>query len=616
MKKTSGSNNGNRPGVRSSGAPARNTSRTTTNRSSSPARKTTTTKTATKSSRSKSRKKNNGPKVAVAVGIIAIAAVVGLVWWGVNKDKFGFEKEEKYSVTNNDGTVLELTEAELRSVLTTDQFPQGTVINGVDVSGLTVDAARETVRANEPAAPLSLNISLSLDGSTIPVDLSSLPLNSNIEDILAEAYNYARPTAETPVEDLINMYAQREALKATPAQYNTAYTVNSDGISGIIHGILDPMSHEPVEAAITGFNVNSLTFEYTPSQNGYVIDIDKASNDVKALLDAGTYDGTVTVDAEISVPTLTTEIIQNEYGLIASSHSGTTANNNRNHNIRITCEKIDGLVLQPGEEFSFNNFIGRRTAESGYLPAGTIQGNRIEEDYGGGICQVSSMIYQSVIKSNLEIIERWPHRWPSTYADEGTDAAVDYGSQDFHFRNNSDYPIAIHATYDVDNRIVEVSIYGHQFADGVYIDFIAGGRVSTNQCGTIYVANADLPVGQTSTTGGHNGIVARSYQVWYDANGNEINRIQLDDTVYATIATEVEVGVRNPDGSVATLNTQTGELSGVSAETEATTEATEAPTEPAATETQPTEAPTEPPVTEAPPTEAPATEATEAPAET
>ena len=127
-------------------------------------------------------------------------------------------------------------------------------------------------------------------------------------------------------------------------------------------------------------------------------------------------------------------MIQNEFGRISSTSTQTSANSNRNHNIQITCERIDGLVLQPGEAFSFNGFIGQRTAASGYMTAGTIQDGQLRDDYGGGICQVTSMIFASVVKADLfdfdagfssETQERNEHMWPSSYADVGTDAAVD-----------------------------------------------------------------------------------------------------------------------------------------------------------------------------------------------
>ena len=287
-------------------------------------------------------------------------------------------------------------------------------------------------------------------------------------------------------------------------------------------------------------------------------------------------------------------MIQNEFGLIASSTSQTTSNSNRNHNISITCEKINGLVLQPGEVFSFNEFVGPRNESTGYEVAGVIENGQSAQAYGGGICQVSSMIYQSVIKSDLEVIERHPHMWPSSYATVGTDAAVDWGNQDFSFRNSSEYPIALTAYWDPTTSKITVCIYGHQLPDGQYILF-EGETVSTNPAGVQYIANGALPVGETnSIRPAHDGVTAASYQIWYDADGNEIRRVELPNSIYSTISAQIEVGTLNPDGSQATLDPATGALTGV-------------------VETEPTAEPVPDPNPEPVPTENPDGEAFEAP---
>lgn len=611
MKKTSNTKNNSRPsGVRNAQLSKNNSKRPTT----------------TKKSKKKSSKKKTPIYIAAAVAVIAVAAIVGIIIAGSGMGKLKNKSEKKYTIvnsegvtlTNPDGSPMELTEAELRAAFAGDTFPQGIIINGIDVSGKTKDEARALIQAQDTtsAAELSgitIDVNLELDGKLLPIDATNFELASNMDEILDEAMNKVTPPADASVEVLIAYYATLQEIKTTPAVYTTAYTVKTDNISTTVHGMLDNLSNEAVDATVTGFNTNTLQFTYTDSSNGYVIDIDKAVDDVKALFDSGVYTGTIAVDADITEPALTTAMLQNEFGLIASSTSDTTTNNNRNHNIKITCEKIDGLVLQPGETFSFNGFIGQRTAAAGYLEAGTIQGNKIEQDFGGGICQVSSMIYQSVIKSDLKIEERHPHRWPSTYAVAGTDAAVDWGSQDFSFTNNTEYPIALHAVYDNDNYKITVAVYGHQFPDGQYIDFV-GETISTTPAGTTYVANDDLPVGSTNTTSGHNGVTAKAYQIWYDANGNEIKKVELENTYYATIPTTIEVGTLNPDGTHATLDTSTGELSGVSETTtsEETTESSE--TEATVDTTAATEATTAATETPAPETEAttpaPETEAT------
>lgn len=553
-----------------------------------------------------SSKKGNGAKIfgICAVSAVLIAGVVaGCYFLKKEGSSLGSIGAEKYSVTLADGTVAEMTADEMKKELNTTNFFNGISIDGIDMSGKTKDEALSLVAAQVPAAPVGVDLNLDLDGTIYPVDLSTLTLASNYAEVVDNAYNYARPADTATDEEVLKCYQDYQSLKSAPVAFTTAYTVNTDGLSGIVHGLLDPLNTEMVEAQVTSFNVETLSFDVTESKDGYEIDIDKAVSDTKALLDAGVYQGTVTVDAVVTKPTLSTDDVLNGFGLISETSSKTTDVNSRNHNIKITCEVIDGMILQPGEQFSFNGIVGERTVEKGYELAGTIQAGKTEPGLGGGICQLSTMIYQSAVKADLQVDERNPHQWPSGYADTGTDAAVDWPSQDLKFTNSSEYPIAIHATYDVENRIVKVQLYGHVDPNAGYIK-IEGEVLSTSQATTEYVANATMAVGtREQTRSPHNMISATSYKVYYDANGNEINRVRYLDSYYGKINALVEVGVLNPDGTLATLDTTTGEVTSTYVDPE-TTETT-APSDSGTTESTVTTDPvvTDPVVTDPAPTD-------------
>jgi vancomycin resistance protein YoaR len=120
-----------------------------------------------------------------------------------------------------------------------------------------------------------------------------------------------------------------------------------------------------------------------------------------------------------------------------------TNTKNRGHNIRLVAQYVNGKVLAPGEVFSFNDVVGERSPERGFKPANVYTSGRIETDYGGGICQISSLLYNSALYSGLEIVERLNHQFTVSYVDLGTDATVSWGSVDFKFRNNTNYPLKI-----------------------------------------------------------------------------------------------------------------------------------------------------------------------------
>ena len=510
----------------------------------------------------KSTGKKNGKKSNKVVPIVASVAGVILVC-GVAAGclyKKGFF-EEKYPMTMADGTVVEMTADEIRKAIVRDTFCNGVSIDGIDVSGLTKEEATALIEQNAPEAPIDLDISLDLEGKTYPLDMSSLTLENNLPTVIDEAFALAKPEEGADINRLIEVYNQQQSLKTSAQTFQTAYTVNSDGLAPIVHAVLDPLQSEAQDAELLGFNLDTLSFDVKESSEGYAIDVDKAINDTKAMLDSRTYQGTVAVDAEITEPQIPTEFYTDSYGLVSEASSNTTSNNSRNHNIRITCEKIDGLVLMPGESFSFNGFVGIRNAETGYEQAGVILAGVLEQDYGGGICQVSSMIYQSVVKANLQVDERHPHQWPSTYATAGTDAAVDWPNQDFAFTNNSEYPVALHLVFDNDNYTITVQLYSHFLENNMTIDFI-GETISSSAPGDPeYIPNPGMSVGSTNTVRSpHNRIVAKSYQVWYDADGNEVSRNEYATTTYNAITAQIEVGILCDDGSLAEFDSSTGEV--------------------------------------------------------
>ena len=467
----------------------------------------------------KTSKSGNKAKIIIGtvVGVVAISAVVaGCVFFG--KDKSVFEK--KYHVLNADGTATELTEEELKTSLTSDVFYQGIKIDGIDVSGKTKEEAVSLLANTLKEKPSEVNIKLMYDGTEYPLDISTLSLENNAQEIVDEAFNYARPAEGATPEQLVECYGQMQGLKTTAKEYNTAFTVKTDGLSDIIHGMFDEYNQEVVEATVGEFNIETLEFDISESQAGREVDIEKAITDTKALLDGGTYTGVVTVDFEDKEPESTSEELKAEYGLISSSDSLTTSDSNRNSNIDTACKKLDGLIIQPGESFSFNGYVGRRTAEAGYKTAGVIIGGKAEKGLGGGVCQVSSMLFQSAAKANLQIDERHCHEWPSTYCPIGTDATVDYGSADLRFTNNTDYPIAIHAFYVDEETKVTIQMYGHLFEDGKYIELESSGGYTGEDAGVKYEADPEVPVGTVyHSHPAHNPQSAVCYKVWHDKDG-------------------------------------------------------------------------------------------------
>lgn len=187
------------------------------------------------------------------------------------------------------------------------------------------------------------------------------------------------------------------------------------------------------------------TFEITPETYGYGFDLE----DARAQLSSAEYGHTLSFPFERIAPEVTFEslnaiLYRDVLGSCKTPYSGSD-NNNRNTNLRLACEAINGKILFPGETFTYNHTLGERTAERGYKPAASYVNGKTVDTYGGGICQVSSTLYYCTLIADLEIVERWPHGYISSYIDPGMDASVSWNSGDFRFKNTTNYPIRIEA---------------------------------------------------------------------------------------------------------------------------------------------------------------------------
>ena len=131
---------------------------------------------------------------------------------------------------------------------------------------------------------------------------------------------------------------------------------------------------------------------------------------------------------------------------------------NRGNNIVLATQKIDGTIIMPGETFSYNQIVGERTIAAGYKEAGAYAGGKVVQDVGGGICQTSSTLYNTVLLANLEIVDRSNHQFLTSYVAAGKDATVNWGTLDFEFKNSRSYPIKIEAS--AKNGVCTMSMYG------------------------------------------------------------------------------------------------------------------------------------------------------------
>lgn len=220
------------------------------------------------------------------------------------------------------------------------------------------------------------------------------------------------------------------------------------------------------------------------------------------------------------------------------------SNYNRSNNIEISTEKIDGTIIMPGETFSYNQTVGERTIAAGYKEAGAYAGGKVVQDVGGGICQTSSTLYNAVLLANLEIVDRSNHQFLTSYVSAGRDATVSWGSIDFKFKNNREYPIKIEAKSK--NGVCEMSIYGIK-EETEYEVVIQSNVISYIPYTTKYEKDSNLEEGkEVVEQSGYNGCTSEAYRI-LKINGEVVSKTLLSKDTYDPMTKIIRIGTKKTE---------------------------------------------------------------------
>lgn len=411
---------------------------------------------------------------------------------------------------------------EMKSVVCTDTFYGGTIVDDVDVSGMTIDEAVEYWGNSIEPAYSQATIKLDNGIEWIAEDLG---YSSDYVNTLYSAWNGGRNGS---IED---RYQAVRGLQEEPHSYSVHRTFyNDDVIRRSVESIAKTIDREPKNASLLSFNTDTYSFEYEDEIIGLVLDQEKLVSDIETALTTG--GGSVALKIDEIVPEITKENVSANYGMI--SYAVTNADSstaNRLSNISLALSIINGTAIEPGETFSFNKVVGERTSARGFKKAPAYSSGMVVEELGGGICQVSTTVFNAAIKANLKIKERHPHSMTVSYVDPGKDAAVNWGDKDLKFTNTSDERVYI-CCYLTNDKRVRVGVFGKLLPDGMSI-IVEGKKTKSLDYSTDYQVNFEMASGEKKVVQqGKKGAKATTYKVYLDANGNEINREELFHSTY------------------------------------------------------------------------------------
>ena len=324
-------------------------------------------------------------------------------------------------------------------------------------------------------------------------------------------------------------------MDALYQQVLKAYSANVFEVTGEIgmieparidlEGILQQYYVAPVDAYFDKEN-----YKIVEGIDGYGFDIEAAK---KALSDAA-YGTTVKIPFTNISPAVTTESLTNSLykDQLATFTATHTSEKDRDTNLRLACEAIDGIILYPGQTFSYNEALGERTSARGYKPGPSYVDGKTVKTIGGGICQVSSCLYYCAMTADLEILTRDNHGFAVSYMPLGMDAAVSWGSLDFRFKNTTNSPIRIDAVSD--GGSTTVSIMGTDDRD-YYVkmeyEVLATYAYSTTYQ-TMSAGNSQGYKDGDYITEPHTGYTVQTYRCKYKKGTDELISKEKEDASY------------------------------------------------------------------------------------
>ena len=502
--------------------------------------------------------------------------------------------------------VAEQQKREVEAIVNrTDMLP-GTIIYGVDVSHMTLEKAKAAVEDALANKPLTVNLLLT-DGTSVypasgegidtltttaaaaeeeedddaidpelraaeaaaaavteeededPTDAApDLPVGIrlvlDVEGAVSQANSLLRD-ASAPYEEIMakaKEIAAGKEIAPTP-------TYDAGSVTQFVSYLAAQIDTPAVNATI-GLTDNVIT--YTDEVKGHGVDQTALT---ETILNTDPLSGkTIDIPMHDLEASVTREMLEGKYirrGQYTTSFSSSTSN--RKYNIRYGAEKINGTILKPGEVFSTNETLGKRTRANGWKMAGAYEGGEVVQQAGGGVCQLSSTLYNAVLYADLEVVKRQNHSMTVAYIDPGRDATINSVGNiiDFQFRNNTSSDVIIVA-YTEGNKKLHMEIYGVPYETEEYDEIkIRTKRTKTTSPTTIETKDNTKPVSYKVTTyDGKSGSTWRTYKDYYK-NGTRVKIEELGLSTYKMFPKKVTVGTL-PEETTSTDTGNSGSGSG------------------------------------------------------
>lgn len=412
----------------------------------------------------------------------------------------------------------------------------GIYMGDVDLSGMTADEAK--LKVGEYVNSLKQRVVTfgAPDDKYVAVTVGDLGLKWINESDIDEAAAIGKKG------NIVKRYKALKDLK----QGNKIFELELDIDKELLRAVLEEQCKEYDIAAVdASIKRENGEFVITGGQTGQAVDVEESLNKTYTYLtDNWDYmDASIDLEMEITEPKGNSQelaMVKDVLGTFTTSYS--TSGSARSKNVENGCRLIDGRILYPGEEFSTYDMIKPFTQANGYYPAGSYSNGKVVDSLGGGICQVSTTLYNAVLLSELEISERHNHSMIVTYVDPSMDAAIaESAGKDFKFINNLQHPIYIEGI--TEDKKITFTIYGVETRDASRtVRYESEVLTVTRPSHDNIIADAGQGIGYIHVESAHIGYTAQLWKI-VEENGTQISKEVINKSTYKVSPRTATVGV-------------------------------------------------------------------------
>ncbi len=421
----------------------------------------------------------------------------------------------------------------------------GVTIGGTDVSGKTSSEINEIVKNQVQDANQATIMVHCVDDSVAEISPQDIGIKWTNQDIAEEVVGVGKRG------NVVERYKARKDLMRSGMNYALQYDFNKDLIKAFVEQQSEEYNRDAKNLSLERTEGG---FDVVGGQSGVVIDVAAATDYMYNYL-VSDWNGRsceITLPVKEEAPMGSEEQLREVRDIIGTyTTSYKTSGADRSQNVANGCRLVDGTLLYPGEEFSMYNTIKPFSVENGYRMAGSYVNGMVVDSLGGGICQVSTTLYNAVLKAELEVVERNNHSMIVSYVDPSADAAIsESAGKDFRFVNNTDCPIYIEG-YTTSDKQITFNIYGKETRpSNREVKYVSEVLETIHPDCENIIPSSQFPVGYCTVQSAHIGYKARLHKI-VTVDGAEQSREVVNESNYKMVPRTAVVGTATVDSEAA-----------------------------------------------------------------